>query len=60
VITVDAGIKTLSNIAAAKTVYNKELFPYLLERLRMCHPKSVVQYVESIFSAVTKKYSAGS
>lgn len=53
VITVDAGIRALSGVAAANAEYNSILFPYLLEKLRYCRPKSVPQYAESIFSAVT-------
>ena len=55
VITVDAGIRTLSGVAAAEAEYNSILFPYLLEKLRHCRPKSVAQYAESIFSAVTEE-----
>jgi hypothetical protein len=55
VITVDAGIKALSGVAAADTAYNATLFPYLLERLRFCRPKSVAQYAESIVMAVTEE-----
>lgn len=53
VITVDAGIKTLSGVAASEEHYNKTLFPYLVNILRNCRPKSVAQYAESIFYAVT-------
>jgi hypothetical protein len=55
VITVDAGIKTMSGVAAADSIYNAELFPYLLDQLRYCRPKSVAQYAESIFLAVTEE-----
>jgi hypothetical protein len=53
VITVDAGIKTLSGVAASNDKYNTELFPYLIELLQNCRPKSVAQYAESISVAVT-------
>ena len=53
VITVDAGIKTLSGVAASNYKYNTELFPYLIELLQSCRPKSVAQYAESISVAVT-------
>ena len=52
VITVDGGIKTLGKVAAANSDFNRELFPYLLEQLRTCRPKSVGQFAESIFEAV--------
>ena len=55
VMTVDAGINALFGVAATDTTYNTTLFPYLLERLRLCRPKSVAQYAESIFLAVTKE-----
>ncbi len=53
VMTVDADIRALSGVAAADTKYNTTLFPYLLEQLRSCRPKSVAQYAERIFWAVT-------
>ncbi|MBN2103232.1 hypothetical protein JW835_04240 [bacterium] len=55
VITVDAGIKTLSRVAASGEHTSKILFPYLIGRLKICRPKSVAQYSESIFCAVTDK-----
>ncbi len=53
VITVDAGIKTLAIAAAANDDYNAALFPYLMDVLRTCRPKSVAQYAESMATAVT-------
>ncbi|MDW7680143.1 MAG: hypothetical protein SCK70_06235 [bacterium] len=55
VITSDAGIKTLSGVASHNEKYNKELFPYLIKCLMNCRPKSVPQYSESIFPAVSEK-----
>jgi hypothetical protein len=55
VITADAGIKTLSGVAASADNYNKELFPYLIKQLKTCRSISVAQYSESIFVAVTEK-----
>ncbi len=52
VITQDNGIKTLAKVASADDKYNKVLFPYLIEQLKTCRPKSVPQYAESIFMAV--------
>jgi hypothetical protein len=53
VITVDAGIKTLAQVAASKQEYNHELFPYLLQHLQICRSKDVPQHCEQIFAAVT-------
>lgn len=55
VITLDAGIKTLSGVAASQEKYSSELFPYLIKSLKNCRPKSVAQYAESIFVAVSEK-----
>lgn len=52
VITGDAGIKTLARVAASNKQYNNTLFPYLVDQLKNCRPKSVAQYAESIFEAV--------
>ena len=38
IITVDAGIKTLSKVAASEEHFNKTLFPYLVNSLRNCRP----------------------
>lgn len=54
VITMDAGVKTLAGVAAFQNEYNNELFPYLIEVLKHCRPKSVAQYAESISTAVIK------
>ena len=52
VITQDNGIKILARAAAAKPAYNERLFPYLINQLVTCRPKSIPQYVESIRVAV--------
>lgn len=53
VITVDAGVLTLSRIAAANPAYNQALFPYLVENyLRTCRPKDVPANAERILLAV--------
>ena len=52
VITKDNGIKTLAIVASTKSEYNEAIFPFLLEQLKNCRPKSVPQYAESIRSAV--------
>ncbi len=54
VITIDNGIKALSQAAAAGPEYNKKIFPYLTGLLKTCRPKSVAQYSESIFTAVNQ------
>ena len=54
VITMDAGIKALAETAASDNTYNQTLFSYLMQQLRQCRPKSVAQYAESIFTAVTE------
>jgi len=54
VITADAGIKTISQVATSGRKYNKVLFPYLIECIKTCRPKSVAQYTESIFEAVSE------
>jgi hypothetical protein len=54
VITKDAGIKTLSRVASATSDYSKTLFPYLLNMLKTCRPKSVAQYAESVLEAVNE------
>lgn len=55
VITVDAGILALSGGAASGEKYNEALFPYLLDCLKTCRPKSVAQYAESVSFAVSDK-----
>ncbi|MCD4796862.1 MAG: hypothetical protein K8R49_06835 [Candidatus Cloacimonetes bacterium] len=59
VITVDSGILTLSKIASAKMEYNERIFPYLLELLKTCRPKSVAMYSEFVFDAVNEKNRTG-
>lgn len=52
VITIDNGVKALADIAAAKPAHNTEIFPYLLNILATCRPKSVAQYAEKTLAAV--------
>ena len=52
VITMDNGIKTLAIVASKEDKYNQDIFPFLIEQLKTCRPKSVPQYAESIFCAV--------
>ena len=55
VITVDNGIKALSLTASAGGKYNTVIFPYLIEQLEQCRPKSIPQYAEHIRLAVNPK-----
>jgi hypothetical protein len=52
VITVDAGVKTLAQVAAQTDAYRIEILPFLLEHLRTCRPQSVAQHAEAIAVAV--------
>ena len=52
VITVDAGVKTLSLIAAANKEYRQTLLPWLLHHLQTCRPKDVPQHAEKTAIAV--------
>jgi hypothetical protein len=52
VITRDNGIKTLAIVASKEDEYNQVIFPFLIQQLKTCRPKSVPQYAESIFCAV--------
>jgi hypothetical protein len=52
VITVDAGVKTLAQVAAHSDAYRREILPFLFEHLRTCRPQSVAQHAEAIAVAV--------
>ncbi len=54
VITRDNGTKILSRAAAAKTECNSLVFPYLIDQLNNCRPKSLPQYAESVLVAVNQ------
>ena len=54
VITVDAGIKTLSNIASANEKFNQKIFPFLLKHLENCRPKEVAAHSEFISVALSE------
>ena len=52
VITQDNGIKILARVGGIDPGYNDRIFPYLMDQLKSCRPKSVPQYAESILAAV--------
>lgn len=55
VITKDNGIKILSKAGATNPEYNDQVFPFLINQLETCRPKSVPQFAESILVAVNPK-----
>jgi len=55
VITRDNGVKVLAAIASKSDVYEKKIFPFLLEHLETCRPKDVPQHAEKIVVAVDAK-----
>jgi hypothetical protein len=52
VITKDAGMKTLAEIAAREDVYRLEIVPYLLERLANARPVDAARYAEIILATI--------
>jgi hypothetical protein len=52
VITNDAGIKTLTAVAACKDEYRARIVPYLLERLSDSRPVDAPRYAEVILAAI--------
>ena len=52
VITRDAGIKVLAQLAASSPARSERIFPYLLEHLQTCRPKDIPQRAETILQAV--------
>ena len=53
VITVDAGVLTLAEIAAQDPDYNQSILPFLLDHLRNCRPKDLPQHSGKTFAAIT-------
>jgi hypothetical protein len=53
IITNDAGIKTLTEVAARKNEYRLRINPYLLERLANSRPVDAARYAENILIAVS-------
>jgi len=58
VITNDAGIKILSDMAAQKETYRPQIVPYLLKRLADARPVDAPRYAERIAPAVGPAYKA--
>ena len=54
VITQDNGIKIFAKVASTDTGRDV-IWPFLMEQLKTCRPKSVAQYAESTYVAVTDK-----
>ena len=52
VITVDAAVLTLAELAATESQRRDEIFPFLLQHLRTCRPKDVPQHAEKTLVAV--------
>jgi len=52
VITQDWGIRVLATVSASDRVYEKKLYPYLLNFLKKCISRDVPKHAESIFAAV--------
>jgi hypothetical protein len=52
VITRDNGMKILSRAGGANPEYNQRVFPFLIDQLRLCRPKSLPQFAESVYIAV--------
>jgi hypothetical protein len=59
IITNDAGIKTLTEVAARKGAYRLQIVPYLLERLSNSRPVDAPRYAEVILAAISPAEKAG-
>lgn len=55
VITVDAGVLTLAELAATSDERRGEIFPYLLQHQETCRPKDVPQHAEKTLVAVDRE-----
>jgi hypothetical protein len=58
VITNDAGIKMLADIAACKEEYRLQIVPYLLKRFETSRPVDAPRYAERIFPAAGAAFQA--
>lgn len=54
VITIDAGIKTLSIVASKDDSYRQTILPYLFRHLKNCRAKDVPQHCEQMKKAVDR------
>ncbi len=54
VITRDYSISVFARLSKADKVYEKEMFPIILEHLKSCKPKEVGQHAERAFICVNK------
>ncbi len=54
VITRDNGIKILARAGSSNPEFNQRVFPFLIDQLNTCRPKSVAQYAESILVVVNQ------
>jgi tRNA isopentenyl-2-thiomethyl-A-37 hydroxylase MiaE len=52
IITNDAGIKTLTEVASRKDEYHRRIVPFLLERLANSRPVDAPRYAENILVAI--------
>jgi hypothetical protein len=53
VITNDAGMKTLSSLAAHSDEYRREILPFLFERLSLARPVDAPRYAEFVLTCIT-------
>jgi hypothetical protein len=59
IITKDAGIKTLTEVAARKDKYRLQIIPYLLERLADSRPVDAPRYAEVILATISPTDKVG-
>jgi hypothetical protein len=53
VITLVWGVKALAKVAAANPEYNRKIFPFLLDQLKLCVPRDVPTHGENMLCALT-------
>lgn len=58
VITQDAGIRALSQIAGAREDYREEILPFLLGFLQTCRPKDLPRHAEGMLPAIDSQHAA--
>ncbi|HEY9075319.1 MAG TPA: hypothetical protein VIO61_02160 [Anaerolineaceae bacterium] len=59
VITTDAGIKTLSIVAASSPERCRSIFPYLLSHLQTCRPVDLPRHAEQALPALNDEFRPG-